>query len=204
MLNGSRPIAQPLRSGTSLAAFPLAGTYHLRRGLSWGTNPLRPPSALSNPCWPCAAGSPPFSGCRWPLTVAIGGGAGPRSAAFQITPAGGRLRALGKETQAPVSGFQMLVPTLLLAGIGTLAQISELGQTRPRLAEGIGAAAGACPAAARLALSCWRPPLIGVCCWFACWFPSPSAFGSLLRSHFWCLPRLASVCVTSTLLGGGQ
>jgi len=143
-------------------------------------------------CWPCAPGSPPSAGLPLALTVAIGGV--PASVLPFHHPLRGPPNAL-EELSAVVLRFQLLVPTLLLAGIGTAAQF-ELGDTRPP-AKGM-----LCLAALSLT---GRSPLLHQCggrlIALAARLVSPavpfaSAFCSLLRSHLGACRRWAnrSVC----------
>ncbi|APD47122.1 MULTISPECIES: chloride channel protein [unclassified Synechococcus] len=156
-----------------LARLPLLALTHLA-GLSVGTE--SPSAALgASILLALRRRLAPLQRLPLALTVAIGGGAG-LGAAFQ-SPLLGAAYAL--EELSAVSGFQLLVPTLLLAGIGTLLN-SELGQPA-RLAEGM--ALPLAPVLLPLALLISvAAALIGVLL-VRLLVPFAQRLGSLLRSH---------------------
>jgi len=159
-----------------LARLPPCGTYP-SRGLSVSAHgiPSRRPSRF-DPAGPARRRSPPFSGCRWPFTVAIGGGAG-LGAAYSITLLGA---AYALEESAPCLASNCGA-TPVAGGIGTLPQF-ELG-THPPAGLRDGAAAGACPACRSACSSVWAAALIGCGCWSPAGSLRPAPMALLLRSH---------------------
>jgi len=142
-------------------------------------------------CWPCAARLAPSAAAAGPH-CAIVVECRPPVLPFNHPCWGARLRA--PKNFSAVSGFQLLVPTLLAGGHRHPAQF-RAGTTRPALAEGMALPLAPVLPAASPCSSVWRPPLIGVLLVRTAGFPSPAPW-LLFAVHIWVPAALGhrSVC----------